>query len=307
MRARISGPCLFAVAALGIALLLCAAGAQGAGAPIPHGTVELIAENQWVAPGRDFELGLHFQLEKGWHIYWINPGDSGQPPTVKWQLPAGLTPGETEWPAPGRMGTPSIVDFGYHDEVTLLVPVHAASSLAAQQQVRLGAEVKALVCREICIPGKAQLTLALPVKAQPPAPEARTRELFAAARKSLPRAAPATWKFSVDEAKESFVLTARLGRQVTQATFFPLAESQIDNATPQKLERAAAGFRLTLRKSDRLVKPIERLRGVLVLAAGEAYRIDAPVGKAHAAKGNDGIGIQPGQSTAQTLEEGTQR
>jgi len=115
-----------------------------------------------------FTLGLHFQLEKGWHIYWINPGDSGEPPRVTWELPAGLTPEVMEWPAPRRLGTSSIVDFGYEDAVMLIAPIHAEVSLPAQRPTRLGAEVRVLVCREMCIPGKARLSLTLPIKSQPP-------------------------------------------------------------------------------------------------------------------------------------------
>jgi thiol:disulfide interchange protein DsbD len=171
------------------------------------------------------------------------------------------------------------VDFGYEDAVTLIVPVHAESSLAAQPLARLGAEIKVLVCREMCIPGKTQLSLTLPIKSLPPAPDARTRELFAAARKDLPRPAPQNWKFSVDAAKDSFVLAANLGAQITQAIFFPLAEAQIDNAAPQILQPLAGGFRLRLRKSDQLLKSIEHLKGVLVLSGNHAYLIDAPVSK----------------------------
>ena len=288
---------------LGVALLLCAAGAQAGGTPIPHGTLELIPENQWIAAGHELYLGLRFQLEKGWHIYWVNPGDSGEPPRVTWQLPAGLTPGAIEWPTPRRLGTSSIVDFGYEDAVMLIVPVHAEASLATQRSARLGAEVKVLVCREMCIPGKAQLSLTLPIKSQPPAPDARTIDLFTATRKSLPRHAPGNWRFSVDDAHDSFVLNATLGHQITQAIFFPLAESQIDNAAPQKLLPVAAGFRLTLRKSDQLLKPIERLKGVLVLSADRAYLIDVPLSKPGAARNSHGIRSQAGQS----LEEGPQR
>jgi hypothetical protein len=79
-------------------------------------------------------------LEKGWHIYWINPGDSGEPPRVTWQLPPGFNPGVLEWPAPRRLVTSSIVDFGYEDAVTLIVPVHAETSLAAQPLAQLGAD-----------------------------------------------------------------------------------------------------------------------------------------------------------------------
>ena len=157
-----------------IALLVCAGSAQASGAPIPHGTVELISENQSIAIGHPFYLGLHFQLEKGWHIYWVNPGDSGEPPRVTWQLPTGLSAGVIEWPAPRRIGTSSVVDFGYQDAVTLIVPVHAETSLVAQPLARLGAEIKVLVCREMCIPGRTQLSLTLPIKSRPSAPDVRT-------------------------------------------------------------------------------------------------------------------------------------
>jgi DsbC/DsbD-like thiol-disulfide interchange protein len=261
----------------GVALLICAANTQAAGTPIPHGTLELVAESQWIAAGRTLNLGLRFQLEKGWHIYWVNPGDSGEPPRVKWQLPAGLTAGAMEWPVPHRLGTSSIVDFGYEDATTLIVPVHVADALATQPSAQLAAQVTVLVCREMCIPGKAQLTLTLPIKSQPPAPDASTTDLFAATRKSLPRPVPPSWKFSAAQASDSFVLTANLGHQTTEATFFPLAESQIENAAPQKLLPEPAGFRLILRKSDQLLKPLDRLKGVLVLSADQAYLIDVPL------------------------------
>ena len=282
--------------ACGAALLLSAASAQAEGTPIPHGTLELIARDESIAAGHTLDLGLRFQLEKGWHIYWVNPGDSGEPPRVQWQLPAGLTAGAMEWPTPRRLESASIVDYGYEDTVLLIVPLHAAASLAALQPVRLGAEVKLLVCsHEMCIPGKAQLSLTLPIKSQPPAPDARTAALFTATRKSLPRPAPENWRFSVADANDSFVLTAKLG-QITQAVFFPLVESQIENAAPQKLLPVTTGFQLTLRKSDQLLKPIQRLQGVLVLSADQAYLIDVPISKLGAVRSSYGIGIHAAQS-----------
>lgn len=273
-----------AALALGFVLLTCGTCTRAEGIPIPHGTLELVAENQWIAAGHDFNLGLHFELEKGWHIYWINPGDSGEPPRVKWQLPAGITAGALQWPTPRRLGTPNIVDFGYQDAVTLIVPMHAERNLGLGEPAKIAAQVKVLVCREMCIPGTAQLSLVLPVKSESPAPDARTRNLFMTARKSLPRPAPTNWKFNLDEEKSSFVLTANVGHEITEAAFFPVAESQISNAAAQKLAPSAEGFRLTLQKSDQLLKPIERLKGVLAFAGGRAYLIDVPVSKTGAAK-----------------------
>ena len=275
--------------ALLIALCMLLPRVRASPVSIPHGTVDLIAENQSIAPGHQCYLGLHFQLERGWHIYWINPGDSGQPPRAEWHLPAGLTIGEMEWPAPRRLGKPPIVDFGYDDAVTLLVPLRASATLPTDQSARLAAELKILVCREICIPGKAQMSMTFRVKPTAAEPDVRTRELFASARNSLPRPTPGDWKIGVREEKDSFVLSASLGRQITQATFFPLYESQIDNSAPQNLTPVASGFELTLRKSDQLLKPIKRFKGVLELSH-KNYMIEAPVGSPKTSRQKGGSG-----------------
>ncbi len=260
--------------------MLSAASSQAESTPIPHGTLELIAEDHWITPGHKLFLGLHFQLEKNWHIYWVNPGDSGEPPRVEWKLPPGVTAGAIEWPTPHRLETPGIVDFGYENSVTLIVPMYPDASLATEP-VQFGAGLKLLVCsREMCIPGKAQLSLTLPVKTQPPLPDPRTAALFATTRKSLPLPMPGSWKVKVGEKSDCFVLTANIGHPITQAVFFAVAESQVSNAGPQRLLPMKSGFQLTLMKSDQLLKPISQLKGVLALSNDRAYLIDVPISKA---------------------------
>ena len=112
-----------------------------AGAPSvssPHARAELIADTDSVAPGQESWLGLRFELESGWHIYWINPGDSGEPPRVQWHLPAGF-----------RVGS---VDYGYEGEALLMASIQPPSELAVGDSVKFEATVKWLVCRETCIP-----------------------------------------------------------------------------------------------------------------------------------------------------------
>jgi DsbC/DsbD-like thiol-disulfide interchange protein len=259
------------------ALAICSSRAQAAGTPIPHGTLELVAEKQWIAAGHPFNVALRFELEKGWHVYWVNPGDSGEPPGVMWELPAGIKAGAIEWPAPRRLGTPTIVDYGYEDAVTLIIPMRADATLSSQNPAQISANVKVLVCREMCIPGKAQVSLALPVKSQQPSANSQTAHFFTEARKASPRLTPASWKFAITQTNDSFVLTANLGHKITDAVFFPLAESQVSNASRQTLVPMATGFTLTLRKSDQLLNPIARLKGVLVLAGQQPYSIDVPI------------------------------
>ena len=65
----------------------------GDGGPGPvkaqHLTAELVELGSAIAPGGTQVVGLGLSLEEHWHVYWINAGDSGEPPKVAWTLPAG--------------------------------------------------------------------------------------------------------------------------------------------------------------------------------------------------------------------------
>src|SRR6478736_5920580 len=68
-----------------------------------HAEVTLVSESDAFAPGKPFRLGLRFKLAKGWHIYWQNPGDSGEPPRLDLSLPEGAHAGDIVWPVPLRI------------------------------------------------------------------------------------------------------------------------------------------------------------------------------------------------------------
>ncbi|MGH9635890.1 MAG: protein-disulfide reductase DsbD domain-containing protein [Candidatus Angelobacter sp.] len=264
---------------LAASLLIALASSFGSSpqAPPKHADVELLSRQASVKPNSDLQLGVHFILEKGWHIYWINPGDSGQPPSFKWQLPPGFSTGEIRWPRPERMQpSRSLADFGYHDEVLLPLTIHAASSLNVSAPVEFNVEVKWLVCREVCIPEHADLHLSLPVGATARLNQQHS-QLFAKTDKLLPQPLPSGWKVSFSSAKDDFIFNIRANKPITQAIFFPLDPGQVDNPAPQKLQTSHTGVTLTLKKSDLLLKPISVLRGVLVIPGGPAYRIEAPV------------------------------
>ena len=89
-------------------------------------------------------MGLHFELESGWHIYWINPGDSGEPPRVQWRLPAGFRAESIQWPAPQRIEDHSLVDYGYEGEALLMVPVESPADLEVHESVKIEAQVVGL-------------------------------------------------------------------------------------------------------------------------------------------------------------------
>jgi hypothetical protein len=111
-----------------------------------------------------------------------------------------------------------------------------------------------------------------------------TAEIFARTEKLLPAPLPKGWRVSAQSLKNAFVLTVHSGKALTRAEFFPLEPDQIDNASPQKLQPLPAGIRITLKKSDLLMKPVSSLRGVLVTEGGVAYQVEASVSTAKAVK-----------------------
>jgi DsbC/DsbD-like thiol-disulfide interchange protein len=245
--------------------------------PPAHASVDLLAKQNAVVPGSGLALGVHFVLEPGWHIYWTNPGDSGQPPVLQWRLPPGFQAGEIEWPRPERMQTGAqLADYGYYGEVLLPVSVHVPQSAAIGSAVRLVVEAKWLVCREVCIPEHGQLHLSLTVAAKA-REDTKSAALFAHAEKLLPQPVPRGWEVTATSGKDEFVLSVRAGKPLKRAEFFPLEPNEIDNPAPQKLLTVSGGVKIVLKKSDLLTKPIAVLRGVLVVGDGPAYRIEAPV------------------------------
>ncbi len=250
----------------------------------PHTRVELVSETQSLDPGKPFVIGVEFQLDPGWHIYWINAGDSGESPKVQWKLPPGLKAGAIQWPAPQRLPAPPLVNYGYENHVLLIVPFEGAENLEAGKDLKLKADLRWLVCREVCMPGKAHVALTIPVEVRKPALDAKTSLFFKEARAGLPQPAPAQWKSQVDGAGGELILKVsgdpRLAIDAKTASFFPLDADQIENGVPQKPRGAPDGLALSLKRSEQLTTRLEHLRGVLELThfgQQQSFLIDAQV------------------------------
>jgi len=261
-----------------ISTVLVLATASAWGNPSETGPLEvrLVSDTDSVQPGSPLRVGLHFRMQKHWHIYWRNPGDSGEPPRVRWTLPAGFQAGEVQWPAPERLGSGSVIDYGYQESVLLPVEIRTPrAGLAPGASVTLSAEVSWLVCKDVCEPGEADLTLTLPVRLAPgPAPASRA--LFQEADSRLPRPMPPGWRAEASSEEGFFLLTIQ-GAGVAPGAFFPLEADQVDNAAPQTAAAIPGGVRLTLRKSEQLSRTPARLEGVLELGPGRVYAVSAPV------------------------------
>ena len=240
-----------------------------------HVRLELVSEQNALVSGEELFLGIRFDLQEGWHTYWMNPGDSGEAPRIDWQLPAGFQAGPIQWPYPERLAAPPFADYGYKHQVLLMVPVRLPAHLREGETEKIAAQVHFLICRDVCIPGRKQLALSLPVKNRAAASPAR--ELFTAARARVPKPTPPSWKVSAASQRGELVLNLQTGELINMLQFFPLRAEQIENGASQETTLFPGGVRLHLKKSNHLLKPIARLQGVIVLGSEQAYLVDVPV------------------------------
>jgi thiol:disulfide interchange protein DsbD len=258
-------------------LLLLLAGSAFA-APVRTDQVEaqLVAEREALVPGEPIAVALRLQAIPGWHTYWRNPGDSGEPTRIEWRLPDGFSAGDIEWPVPQRIPVGPLMNYGYKGEVLLLNRVVVPGSLD-EKTVTLRARAYWLVCEVQCLQQDAELSLTLPVARSAGAhPEWGKR--IAAARDALPVPAPAEWKLGAraEEGGTSLAITPPSGVELKEAFFLPFDEGKIEPAAPQLLAREGGGYSLGLRAAAQPVGSFERVKGLLV-SPERAYTIDVPI------------------------------
>lgn len=112
------------------------------------GTAVLLADQ-----GR---VGVQILLEPDWKTYWRLPGETGVAPRFDWSGSENVKSVDVLYPAPTRFIDPEGETIGFADAVVFpvaIVPVDAAKPVKLRLRLEYG------VCKEICIPAKADLTV----------------------------------------------------------------------------------------------------------------------------------------------------
>ena len=269
---------IFALVAVFVAAPLACAASNSA--DVAHLHLQLVFPNQNLNTGTPVNVGLYFKLESGWHVYWKNAGDSGEPPRIQWTLPAGITASALQFPAPTRLPLGPLMDFGYENEVLFPFTVQAAATAKTGSAI-LHAKVDWLVCREVCIPGKAELDENVNVVSGTPVVNLISlgdQQLLARLANQLPQALPSSDTAIFQSTPTGFRLAVTTGQRETHAEFFPEDEDILDNPAPQTIAPTATGLVLDLKKDANLTAAPAQLKGVLELAGGRNYEIVATPG-----------------------------
>jgi len=234
-------------------------------------SASLVPEVMSFEPGKPFWVALSFNVEPDWHIYWRNPGDTGLPTAVDWELPSGWKAGELQWPYPEAFEFGGLINLGYELEVVLLVRLTPPPGLKDGDVASLRAKVEWLACKESCVPGGAKLMLNIPAASGGVRMSSEHRTLFEHARSRLPISSP---DWGVRATRGEGNLYIRLVQpdwykgELKGVTFFPYQSSLILYAPAQKLEKADKGFVLTVALDPAHKGSLPEIGGVLVSTSG---------------------------------------
>lgn len=214
-----------------------------------HVNAQLVGEHLTLVPGQSTQVGLLLRHEPHWHTYWINPGDSGLPTTIEWNLPPGFKAQDIAWPVPKRFDVGGLYNFGYDDELLLPIAIDVPADAEPGTKAHLTANAKWLVCREECIPGKASLVLDLPIAAAPANPDERWTMQFAQARLAQPQAT--AWKGDVAMNGDRIVITLRgAGLPPAEGLDVFAAQRKIFDNKPPQIGREGDALIVTTGKSE---------------------------------------------------------
>jgi len=240
----------------------------------PNSDAFLIPEVSTIQAGTPFTIAVRFLLDPGWHNYWQNAGDSGLPTTIEWDLPEGFSAGEIQWPTPHRIILYPLVDYGYSDEVSLLIELTPPSELPLGTSVTLGALVDWLVCETLCLPAYAELSVEIPVSDGAPAADPQWADLFRETRNHLPKTL-GDWTIEAQLLESGYRLTVQPSAGALtlpdSVYFYPSEGSTLDHAAPQGRLVEDGRLILELASSAYALQPSPVLRGVLLAEDGGTW------------------------------------
>lgn len=254
-----------------------------------HVTISWLAPEQFAADpaAQNATLGIYFEPDPEWHVYWRNPGDSGAAPRFAFAA-ANLATEDIRWPYPARLPIAHLVNLGYERDVAYLFkagvdPLDMRNRSSHPHTARLTVELEWLVCKEECIPGFGTLTLERPIAGDNHSWQPETKAVVDRFTARIPR--PETqspWQIVCAYWGDNGVLTLKLqpvDRQLAVADLappevFPLDGNFVGAAAP---EVALTDTAIELRFKTAAGVPPPETAGFVIVADNTAWEMPAVV------------------------------
>ena len=122
-----------------------------------HAEISLIKFKQSELTNNKNLIGIRMDMQKNWHTYWKNPGDSGGPIKVIWKTSENISIGDIKWPTPQLIPYEPLMTYGYKDFV--IFPFEYSKNSDKNSNIELNIDF--LICDDVCIPEKAKIQTTL--------------------------------------------------------------------------------------------------------------------------------------------------
>jgi len=251
-----------------LALLLAAPAAAQLGGGERHIDVRLVAG----AEGTKGSLVLAMHPHPGWHGYWVNPGDAGQPTSASWSLPEGASAGPLRYPVPDRLLIGGLMNYVFARDYALLADLSLSKPLRAGETLPVRASLRYLACTDkLCVPETAEVSGTIAAGLPPE---------VAAAKQALPRplGTPARFALAGGTLRLGIPLPAAVA--VADPYFYPLSEGAIDYAAPQRVSRNGDWLVVEAKAGPQAAAALD---GVIAIGRGQGFAVAAAPGAVPAA------------------------
>ncbi|MDP1880676.1 MAG: protein-disulfide reductase DsbD family protein, partial [Parachlamydiaceae bacterium] len=247
--------------------------------------VEILQEDEGIQPNHPFWVAIKINLEKDWHIYWKNPGDTGLPLELKWNLPPGFTINTVNWPCPEKLVLSDMVSYGYHQEVILLAQITPPQQLDSLNPGAISLDLEWLVCSDMnCLPGSGSYSLPIKTTSTPKSNSSYS-SLFENARKKIP-----LQTIQIKATRKSGIIELEIPKSDSLKTaksieFYPETHHLIDcSKTPLVSEQDSNRSIIQLPEGTLSSNEIKQLKGILVVheesgwnQSIKSFEINAPL------------------------------
>jgi len=249
---------------------------QPPGAEANHIQAELVAQGPAV-PGETLTVALHFQPEPGWHGYWSNPGDAGYGMRLDWDLPAGWSAGDPQYPVPHQLVIAGLMNHVYEGPYAVLVPLAVPTSAAGGTPVPVAVEAQWLACTdEICVPERATFTLRVATGQAADGTSSDAR--FDQWRAAIPPQIDSAASFAVTPAAVRIGIPLPASLDLAAPHVFIADEQLVDYAAPQTFRREGNLLVAEIPRGGLQQEP-GRISGIVTLdGAGNGLRFTATPG-----------------------------
>ena len=206
-------------------------------------------------------IGIQMDMQKNWHTYWKNPGDSGGPINVNWSHNDNISISELYWPTPSLIPYEPLMTYGYKNFV--IFPFEIINSNNKNSFIE--ASIDFLICDDVCVPEKAFIKTNL----QDIKTDSSLHDWFLKVpAQTLP----------VKASLEKDFINIRFSSpfNVTSAIFFVDNQDIVEHASDQILSKEENNYLLKVKKIVD-AEPFANLSGVISINNNESFIIDAEI------------------------------